>query len=123
MRFLCSVPTQVDCSFNAVSSSLATPRDNLTTKDKKGRPKTVLSNGNLSEITFVGTSRSLEKPYFRLTTFPKAEYVYPLSVLKKAFDFTKEKYRENEDFSWANEQLKILLQDLMVQGLRNDFVL
>ena len=72
---------------------------------------------------FVGTNRSLEKPYLRLTTFPKAEGVRPLAVLQKSLKHIKEQYLKDEDFAWANEQLKSVRQDITVQGLKVMFVL
>lgn len=72
---------------------------------------------------FIGTCTSLEKPYLRLTTFPRPEAVRPLHVLKKSFDHIKTRFIETEDYEWANEQLKSLRQDLSVQGIRNTFAL
>ena len=72
---------------------------------------------------FVGTNRTIEKQYLRLTTFPKAQDVRPLEVLKMSLKHIKEQYIKNEDFDWANEQLKSVRQDITVQGLRTMFVL
>lgn len=41
----------------------------------------------------------------------------------KALAHIKSKYIKNEDFDWANEQLKSVRQDLTVQRIRNKFVL
>lgn len=71
----------------------------------------------------VGTSQELEKPYLRLTTYPKAELVRPLEGLIKSLAHIKNKYYQEEDFDWANEQLKSVRQDITVQRLRNRFVL
>jgi hypothetical protein len=71
----------------------------------------------------VGTSTVLEKSYFRLTTFPKAQNVRPLPVLIKSLAHIKGKYVKTEDFDWANEQLKSVRQDITVQHIRNKFVL
>jgi len=71
----------------------------------------------------VGTNRSLDKPYMRLTTSPKAIDVRPLPVLRKALAHIKVHYINNEDFDFANEQLKSMRQDITVQHLRNNFVL
>ena len=62
--------------------------------------------GLLSDKKLVGMNTSLEKPYMRLTTFPKAIDVRPLPVLKKALAHIKVHYINNEDFDFANEQLK-----------------
>lgn len=72
---------------------------------------------------FVGINRTIEKQYLRLTTFPKAQDVRPLEVLKMSLKHIKEQYIKNEDFDWANEQLKSVRQDITVQGLRTMFVL
>ena len=72
---------------------------------------------------FVGESTNLEKPYLRLTDYPRKEDVRPLEVLVKSLSHIKNSYIRYEDFDWANEQLKSVRQDLTVQGLRNTFVL
>jgi hypothetical protein len=66
---------------------------------------------------------SLEKPYLRLTTHPRKEDVRPLRVLIKSLAHIKGRYVQDEDFEWANEQLKSVRQDLTVQRIRNPFVL
>lgn len=71
----------------------------------------------------IGVNTSLEKPYLRLTDFPKKEDVRPLGVLVKSLAHIKSRYIKDEDFEWANEQLKSVRQDLTVQRLRNPFVL
>ncbi len=71
----------------------------------------------------MGTSAVLEKPYLRLTDFPKAENVRPFPILIKSLAHIKSQYIQNEDFDWANEQLKSVRQDLTVQHIRNKFVL
>jgi len=72
---------------------------------------------------FVGTSTALEKPHLRLTDFPKAENVRPFPILVKALAHIKSQYIKNEDFEWANGQLKSVRQDLTVQHIRHKFVL
>ncbi|KAL3924336.1 MAG: hypothetical protein SGILL_001103 [Bacillariaceae sp.] len=72
---------------------------------------------------FVGTNKHLEKSYMRLTTYPKADDVRPLKVLKKSLAHIKNKFIQEEDFEWANEQLKSVRQDITVQHLRCPFVL
>jgi len=102
----------------ALSASRSSGASTDPKKESKKRKKT--KNG---QHDFVGTCQNLEKPYLRLTTFPKAQDVRPLSVLKRSIVHIKKRYIETEDFEWANEQLKSVRQDLTVQGLRNDFVL
>lgn len=86
---------------------------------KKSKKRKVGKGGT----TFVGTSTGLEKSYLRLTDFPKAENVRPLSVLIKSLAHIKSRYIKEEDFEWANEQLKSVRQDLTVQHIRNKFSL
>lgn len=71
----------------------------------------------------VGRNSNLEKPYFRLTTFADPNHVRSLPVLVKALAHIKNKYMAEENFEWANEQLKSVRQDLTVQRIRNPFVL
>mmetsp|Transcript_11264 Transcript_11264/g.16458 ORF Transcript_11264/g.16458 Transcript_11264/m.16458 type:complete len:439 (-) Transcript_11264:2193-3509(-) len=71
----------------------------------------------------VGTCQSLEKQYLRLTDFPKPEEVRPEPVLRRALAHIKHRYNMDEDFDYANEQLKSVRQDVTVQGIRKDFVL
>lgn len=66
---------------------------------------------------------NIEKPYLRLTDFPKKEDVRPLPVLVKALAHIKRRYYREEDIDWANEQLKSVRQDITVQHIRNPFVL
>jgi hypothetical protein len=65
----------------------------------------------------------LEKPYLRLTTFPRQQDVRPRKVLKKALHHVQKRYAQNGDFAWANEQFKSLRQDVTVQGITRPFVL
>ena len=83
--------------------------------------KVMMQKSNQSKL--IGTSIDLEKPYLRLTTFPKRENVRPLHVLKKSLAHIKSRFMETEDFEWANEQLKSVRQDITVQHIRNTFVL
>jgi SAC3 family protein LENG8/THP3 len=87
-----------------------------------------------------GTSTKLERPYLRLTSAPKPNLVRPLHILKLALENVKQKYLENEDYSFACEQLKSIRQghlilylcldllplfafpDLTVQNIHNRFV-
>mmetsp|Transcript_5856 Transcript_5856/g.14354 ORF Transcript_5856/g.14354 Transcript_5856/m.14354 type:complete len:424 (-) Transcript_5856:3443-4714(-) len=71
----------------------------------------------------VGKSKSIEKSYLRLTSDPKPEDVRPLPVLRKALLHIRSQYVEQEDFEWANDQLKAVRQDVTVQHIRDPFVL
>mmetsp|Transcript_14054 Transcript_14054/g.21944 ORF Transcript_14054/g.21944 Transcript_14054/m.21944 type:complete len:469 (+) Transcript_14054:236-1642(+) len=105
---------------DALTMGLSSSRENNggTQRSKKSNTKAKSGDGRL-----VGTCKDLEKPYLRLTDFPKAEDVRPLEILVKSLAHIKTRYVETEYFEWANEQLKSLRQDITVQGLRNDFVL
>ena len=81
------------------------------------------SSSSISTKKLVGENQNLEKPYLRLTTYPRARDVRPLAVLEKSLHHIKLRYRETEDFAWSNEQLKSVRQDITVQGIRNAFVL
>ena len=83
----------------------------------------VYSHHRPREGQLVGTNMNLEKPYLRLTTYVKPENVRPIEVLVKSLAHIKSKYYQEEDFEWANEQLKSVRQDITVQRLRNRFVL
>ena len=78
----------------------------------------IKSNGKI-----VGTCMKLEKPYLRLTTFPKVQNVRPQYVLEKSLEHVKAEYQRNQNFEWANDQLKSIRQDMTVQGIRTDFCL
>lgn len=95
---------------------------NNRTKKKKKTSGSGNSNSN-NHKQLVGTCQDLEKPYLRLTTYPKPENIRPLPVLVKSLGHIKNKYYQEEDFMWANEQLKSVRQDITVQRLRGRFVL
>jgi hypothetical protein len=102
---------------NSLTSALLSSRAYEKSKSNKKR------KGSKNETNFVGTSTTLEKPYLRLTDFPKAENVRPLPILIQSLAHIKSEYLKNEDFEWANEQLKSARQDLTVQHIRNKFAL
>jgi len=128
MRFLAdatSAPAEPPSALGAVNSALSSSRDGGSSFGSKKKKKSKHGGDFTADAGngFVGTSPSLEKPYLRLTTFPKAEDVRPLPVLERALQHIKARYHTEEDFAWANEQLKSVRQDITVQGLRNYFVL
>ena len=114
-------PSTIDSIYSALSSS----RDGGSSFGSKKKKKSKRDGEFTADVGngFVGTNQSLEKPYLRLTTFPKSEDVRPLPVLERALQHIKARYHTEEDFAWANEQLKSVRQDITVQGLRNAFVL
>jgi len=68
-----------------------------------------------------GTSSALEKSYLRLTSAPKPSTIRPLKILKESLRMVKEKYIQDEDYSYVCDQLKSIRQDLTVQNIYNNF--
>jgi hypothetical protein len=69
----------------------------------------------------VGTSQTVLKSYYRLTSAPRPENVRPQPVLQKALDILKKKWREVSDYNYVCDQLKSIRQDLTVQHIKNQF--
>ncbi|CAG9533345.1 unnamed protein product [Cercopithifilaria johnstoni] len=69
----------------------------------------------------VGTCMDVEKSYFRLTSAPELSTVRPLKILEKALKLVQQKYATNRDYTYANDQLRSIRQDLMIQCIRTDF--
>jgi hypothetical protein len=109
MRFANPTPDPVDDELpDGLSSALSSSRNGEDAKP----------SGSI-----VGTSTKIEKSYLRLTTYPRPQDVRPLPVLRMALEQIKNRYIADEDFEWANDQLKAVRQDITVQGIRCDFVL
>ena len=68
-----------------------------------------------------GTSQSVEKDYYRLTSAPQPAAVRPLSVLETALGRVKERWKAAREYGWCCNQLKSIRQDLTVQHIRNTF--
>jgi hypothetical protein len=118
-------PLQTDSSFDPSSVLLSALRDCkkvvASSADWDDVDDTPLERVNKA-TPFVGESTLLEKPYLRLTTYPRKEDVRPLPILEKALVHIKNRYVQTEDFDWCNEQLKSVRQDATVQQIRNAFV-
>lgn len=69
----------------------------------------------------IGRCQTLEKKYFRLTSAPNPDTVRPLSVLQKALDLLKKKWKKEGNYGYICDQFKSLRQDLTVQHIRTEF--
>ncbi|VDN32350.1 unnamed protein product [Gongylonema pulchrum] len=61
----------------------------------------------------VGTCTDIEKSYFRLTSAPDPSAIRPLEILEKALKLVQQNYTNNRDYTYANDQLRSIRQDLM----------
>lgn len=69
----------------------------------------------------VGRSCQLEKRYLRLTSAPDPDMVRPLHILKQTLDLLKDKWRQEQNYSYICDQFKSMRQDLTVQHIENEF--
>lgn len=71
--------------------------------------------------TVVGTCTTLEKQYFRSADDPDPSEVRPEHILKKAFDLMRRKAKQGEEWFYICSQMKSIRQDLVIQGIKNEF--
>ncbi|KAH8927050.1 hypothetical protein BT69DRAFT_880670 [Atractiella rhizophila] len=111
---------------NSTSSSSSPPFHSHTNHNgyaQDSNPTSTLQDRLLlpENQAIVGTCQKLDKPYLRLTGIPNPSTIRPLDVLRKALDWILEKWRSEENYGFACEQLKSVRQDLMVQRIREPF--
>ncbi|KAG2227964.1 hypothetical protein INT45_011988 [Circinella minor] len=98
-----------------------------TTSSQQAETSSPSSNNNNENWTadgkIIGTSRDIEKPYFRLTSAPDPSTVRPLTVLQNAYNNVKKKWNNGGNYSYVCEQLKSIRQDMTVQGIRDRFAI
>ncbi|KAI8075342.1 SAC3/GANP/Nin1/mts3/eIF-3 p25 family-domain-containing protein [Gilbertella persicaria] len=89
-------------------------------KQKKAITPIVWNETDPNQV-IVGTSSSLEKPYFRLTSAADPATVRPLNILKKTYKMLRSKWKAEANYSYICEQFKSMRQDLTVQRIQNEF--
>ncbi|KCV72704.1 hypothetical protein H696_00283 [Fonticula alba] len=80
-----------------------------------------LFTSSVPQVPVVGTCTQIEKSFFRLTSAPNPSNVRPLHILRKTFDFLRQRWQEKPDYAYICDQFQSMRQDLIVQRIRNEF--
>ncbi|KAI6242744.1 PCI domain-containing protein [Aphelenchoides fujianensis] len=91
-----------------------------------GKPRTdlkaIIAKVSLKKRrNIVGTCQQIEKPYFRLTAEADPAQVRPRHILEQSLELVRQRYAERGDYTYANDQLKSIRQDIITQDIRDDF--
>ena len=71
------------------------------------------------QYSVIGTCRTLEKSYFRLTSAPDPALVRPPSILAAHMKNLEIAVRQkSRDYKWLSDQVRAVRQDLTVQGVK-----
>ncbi|KAI6220586.1 PCI domain-containing protein [Aphelenchoides fujianensis] len=124
MRFSENAPGSSTGARNAGSSSFGRPQVSCSTSGGRSNFKQMIEKCSLKRRRrIVGTCLQVEKPYFRLTAAADPSQVRPLHVLEKSLKAVRKRYEEKGDYTYANDQLKSIRQDILTQDIRNDFAI
>ncbi|OQS05426.1 leukocyte receptor cluster member 8, partial [Thraustotheca clavata] len=89
------------------------------------RPLQVLNDEgelDLEAMVIKGTCTVVEKEYLRLTSAPHPSTVRPQSILAKALEMVRKKWKKGKcDYIYACSQMKSIRQDCTVQHIKNEF--
>ena len=104
---------------NMNSNSIITNNKNKVNQNKHASDDSLSLNAG----HIVGTSTAMEKEYLRLagSEVPDASLFRPLPILVKSFEYCLNKYSQNNDYEYISEQLRSIRQDLLVQGIEDEF--
>ncbi|KAF8819383.1 SAC3/GANP family protein, partial [Cardiosporidium cionae] len=76
-----------------------------------------------SPLKVIGLNMELEKSFLRLTGLPDPANVRPESVLHNSLKYIQEKYLQNRNWHYIEEQFRSIRQDLAVQSIKNEFTI
>ena len=104
-----------------VGSAPATPEQALNLQYEFGNDEEDVFE-KTGQYSVVGTSKTMEKRYLRLTSAPDPALVRPEPVLKKWLTELERLWTTNQkDWKYIEDQMRAIRQDLTVQNLRGPF--